>query len=396
MKISKPKIIVRPKDFTPTRQDMEIVGTFNMGASTIVKDGIEQIVGMVRVAESPIEEPRGKVLVPYAKVSPRGNPTYEIDFFQIDKRKEIIPGTLGKKELKVKKITLPWNNETIENVWLHRHISHPKLGFSRDGINFDWSENFSYFPSWPHEAFGIEDNRIIKLNGNYIFTSTSPDVDQSVGTSFVKTEDFKKIVRLPLPANNERQKYTPRFIFVSEKNAIPLPKRVNHPYMKDPLGEPAQCWASLTRDNAYQENSPARINVEFSFDLLHWGGPPHTLMRASNTKDTLGGGTNLEEGVVNGTNVFWGFYHYVSRGVYRAGLFAIDSKNPWNLVARTEPFLKPNQHEYRKKGYLPNVFYPTGLVIINDTAFLYGGQQDNWTSVQEFKKSTAIAFLETA
>jgi predicted GH43/DUF377 family glycosyl hydrolase len=60
-------------------------------------------------------------------------------------------------------------------------------------------------------------------------------------------------------------------------------------------------------------------------------------------------------------------YHGVdSNLVYRAGVALLDLENPRRVIARTpEPILEPEE-DYEKVGVVPNVVFPTGVVVIKD------------------------------
>ena len=68
MKPPKPfekKIIASPEDFSPTREDFKVIGTFNPGATTVkTNQGLETIL-FVRIAETPLKRIPSKVLLPF-------------------------------------------------------------------------------------------------------------------------------------------------------------------------------------------------------------------------------------------------------------------------------------------------------------------------------------------
>ena len=77
-------------------------------------------------------------------------------------------------------------------------------------------------------------------------------------------------------------------------------------------------------------------------------------------------------------------------GVYSAGVALFDLDNPSKLVGLSEePILEPKTDyetlrkgsAYEKKGFLPNIIFPTGIVAKGDELFIYSGAADTYTSV---------------
>lgn len=76
------------------------------------------------------------------------------------------------------------------------------------------------------------------------------------------------------------------------------------------------------------------------------------------------------------------FYHGVSdEGVYRVGVLLLDPKNPLRVIARSdEPLMEPEEW-YERWGQVPNVVFPCGAVLIDDTIFIYYGGADTVVGV---------------
>ena len=71
-------------------------------------------------------------------------------------------------------------------------------------------------------------------------------------------------------------------------------------------------------------------------------------------------------------------YHGVSKqgSVYRVGAMLLDTKDPTYVLGRTQgPILEPEK-EYEKVGEIPNVVFPCGCVVLNDTIYAYYGAAD--------------------
>src|SRR3989344_5426988 len=91
------EIIAKPEDFEPSCEKMKVIGTFNPGA--IMMDG--GVALMIRIAEAPIEEPKGEVWLPYVDVQNNENSPFKIKFDKVKKKK------LGREAIRKKEVRLP-------------------------------------------------------------------------------------------------------------------------------------------------------------------------------------------------------------------------------------------------------------------------------------------------
>jgi len=376
MKIPEPfykEIIASPEDFTPSSDKMKVVGTFNPGVTTIEEYGIEKTLLMIRVAESPVEEPRNHVLLPYLRVENKPDSDFCIEFDVIEK-KDLLE--INKTDVKLK-----------DGTTRLRHISYPIKAISEDGRKIDWKEDKpSLYPCYDHEKFGMEDFRIVKFNNDYLLTYVSPHNVTGVSTSIVITKDFKKFDRLPLGDN------TPRPIFTGIKDVIPFPEKVPSTHAKDELGNPEMYYAALTRPSSYPDISVPGIWVSYSPDLIHWGNA-HRIIR-SEYGEITGTGPPVEKL----DDMWFGIYHKVDRSqrsvVYEGAMFGLNLEEPWKLDHNSESLMKPNEFNIGD-GYVPNVNYPMGFVLRDGTSRIYSGEEDLCASVRYFYMEDLVRFLKS-
>lgn len=70
-------------------------------------------------------------------------------------------------------------------------------------------------------------------------------------------------------------------------------------------------------------------------------------------------------------------YHGVSQGgIYRVGVLLLDSKHPDIVLARSRSPLFEPEMPYEREGLVPNVVFPCGSVIYQNTLFAYYGGGD--------------------
>ena len=88
-------------------------------------------------------------------------------------------------------------------------------------------------------------------------------------------------------------------------------------------------------------------------------------------------------------------YHGVSWSTtYRVGAVLLDLEDPTVVKARTAiPLFEP-ETEYERKGVVPNVVFPCGLVVRAGTAFIYYGAADSVVGVATVKMSALLKMME--
>jgi predicted GH43/DUF377 family glycosyl hydrolase len=88
-------------------------------------------------------------------------------------------------------------------------------------------------------------------------------------------------------------------------------------------------------------------------------------------------------------------YHGVSDpgSVYKVGAMLLDYNDPYKILARTdEPIIEPMM-DYEKVGVVPNVVFPCGAVIKDDTLFVYYGGADKVIGVATIPVKSLLQLL---
>jgi len=95
-----------------------------------------------------------------------------------------------------------------------------------------------------------------------------------------------------------------------------------------------------------------------------------------------------------------GIYHGVKATagggpIYRVGLVLLDLENPARMLRRSDEWVIAPTAEYERKGDLPNVIFPTGLVHdpVTDDLRLYYGAADSSIAVAAAKLSDVMAYV---
>ncbi len=88
-------------------------------------------------------------------------------------------------------------------------------------------------------------------------------------------------------------------------------------------------------------------------------------------------------------------YHGVSWSTtYRVGAVLLDLDDPTIVKARTAVPLFEPEAEYERKGLMPNVVFPCGLVVRGTTAYMYYGGGDSVIGVATIKMATLLRMME--
>lgn len=88
------------------------------------------------------------------------------------------------------------------------------------------------------------------------------------------------------------------------------------------------------------------------------------------------------------------FYHGVGEDrYYRLGAALLDLKNPVTILARTNEAILEPEKNYEKQGHVPNVVFPCGHVLRDDTVYHYYGGGDSVVGIATTKLSDLLAML---
>lgn len=215
--------LIKKSDLLPGRPDFEIEGVFNPGAF-----GFEGRIGLLlRVAERPKQEAGWLSTA----VHHADSGEIEILRFRLDD-----PDLDAKSDVRV---------FTYRGQLLLTSISHFRLAWSEDGVHFTIDPKPTLLGRGPLETYGIEDCRVVSIDGTYHLTYTA-DSELGYGIGLISTRDW---------VNFERQ----GLIFPPpNKDCALFPERIGGDYMA--LHRPS----SPPHGGHY-------LWLSSSPDLRHWG-----------------------------------------------------------------------------------------------------------------------------
>ncbi|MBN1124882.1 MAG: glycoside hydrolase family 130 protein [Sedimentisphaerales bacterium] len=325
--------LITPVDVFPSRDDYQVVGAFNPGA-TLFKD---QTLLLLRVAECPQNK------TPDEQIAPILNPqTGQIEHFRMkndDPRITDIPDS---------------RSFYVDGQMFLTSISHLRLARSDDGIHFTVDSTPTMFPSLWSETFGLEDPRITRIDQTYYITYKSVS-DKGICTSLASTTDFRTFERHGV-------------VFCPENiDVVLFPEKIAGKY-----------WA-LTRP-VPRYIGPRGIWIASSPDLMHWGDHrPLLLPEPDSFHDGKTGGSCVPIRTDEGWLVIYHGSDQEDRYTLAAAL--LDLQDPSRVLARPREALMQPEADYEIRGFYGNVIFSCGAVT-NDTGWvtIYYGAADQYTA----------------
>ena len=80
-------------------------------------------------------------------------------------------------------------------------------------------------------------------------------------------------------------------------------------------------------------------------------------------------------------------------GVYAAGALLLDGERPARVLRRSpEPIMTP-EADFERDGFVPDVVFPTGAVVRDDTLSLYYGAADAFCGVVEVSLAEVLGAM---
>lgn len=247
-------------------------------------------------------------------------------------------------------------------------------------------------PFEKEESKGVEDSRIVKIEGIYYITYTAYDGINALGALITSTD----------LVNFERQGIiTPMFTFdefkvLAECNNAANVKYFRHVRHFNPTDK-VYLW---DKDVIY---FPRKINGKFAF--LHRIRPGIQLVTYNHIKDLtkeywsnyflhfnehiildpidiqhessyIGGGCPPIETEAGWLLIYHGVYDTSNGYVYTAAAALLDIDNPIKVIARLPyPLFEPKL-DYELNGVVNNVVFPTGTALFDDKLYIYYGAAD--------------------
>ena len=235
-----------------------------------------------------------------------------------------------------------------------------RLGYasSSDGYHIDERLLHPVFePILPVEKNGCEDPRLTEMEDRCIMTYTAYGDIYQIGLTTISIENMQ----------NKKWDWEERvfpFPNIRNKNAVIFPRRVNDRYLMCHRLDPD-------------------IYIAYSDDLRTWEDTILLMRPRSGFWDCVkigaaGPPIELDEGwllVYHGVDV---------KRTYRLGVTILDKENPERVVYRSKiPILEPTE-DYERFGFVPNVVFSCGTILLDGQLLIYFGCADTVVGVATF------------
>ena len=207
------------------------------------------------------------------------------------------------------------------------------------------------------EAYGVEDPRLIFLEGRIFMLYAGKDRDMArICETSIAKEDFLKRKW----AWSRQRLLLPIMVGIHNRNAAYFPRRINGRY------------ALLSRPMTMAEN----IWLSFSYDRIHWYDHREIIKARPGYWDDAkvgiaGPPIEIDKGWLL-------IYHGVEAKTwtYRLGYVILDKHDPGRVLFRSrEPLLEPEE-EFEREGVAPNVVFSCGSVLRDRELIIYYGAAD--------------------
>lgn len=259
-------------------------------------------------------------------------------------------------------------------------VSDIGIAESSNGTDFKNRRRF-ILPEHPWEKFGCEDPRVTKLgNSYYIFytaLSTNPPRAEGIKVGVAVSKDLETIT--------EKHLVTP---FNAKAMAL----------FPDKIG--GKIHAILT---VHTDQPPAEIclvtfdSIEQMWDEKHWATwyqnyKKYAISLKRKPEDHIEVGTPPIKTKYGWLIIYSYIQNYFSNGQKIFGIEAalLDFKDPTKVIGKTRaPLFTPDEY-YERIGIVPNIVFPTGLLLNGDILELYYGAADTTCCLASMRLSELI------
>ncbi|MBU4267414.1 MAG: glycoside hydrolase family 130 protein [Acidobacteria bacterium] len=228
---------------------------------------------------------------------------------------------------------------------------------SDDGYNFKVNDKPFMIPATEgifeeYEAYGVEDPRIVFIDGEYIITYSAYS-RHGVRIGLAKTIDFKSVERFSLITESDC------------RNVVIFPEKIRDLFVR--------------LDRPHSEISPWSIWISYSPDLKYWGESKLIMKPLQYHWDEMkiGPGAPPIKTSRGWLSIYHGVFPTMDGSVYRLGVALHDLEDPSKIIAIGDEWILQPEEVYEITGYVHNVVFTCGAVPEDDGSVkIYWGGAD--------------------
>ncbi len=265
------------------------------------------------------------------------------------------------------------------------------------------------FPNHDHESQGVEDPRIVKIDGTYYLTYTAYDGVNALGALATSTDlkhfekkgiivprigfdEFKRLAECSNEVNKKYFRHERHFspddkVFLWDKNVIFFPRRINgklhflHRIRPGIQIVAVKDLEELTKE--FWADYFVNFHNHIVIDPIHEG----------HEASYIGGGCPPIETKQGWILIYHGVRDTTEGYVYSACAALLDLKDPQKEIARLPYALFQPEFEWELHGVVDNVVFPTGTALFDDRLYIYYGAADKHIACASLNLSDLLAEL---
>ena len=268
------------------------------------------------------------------------------------------------------------------------------------------------FPQFKHEEHGVEDARIVHIDGLFYLSytaydgvnalgalATSPDLitwtKQGIIVPQIMFDEFKRLASTKSKLNEKYYRYNEhegvkerkgKKVMVWDKNVIFFPRRIN--------GKLHFLHRIKPDIQIVCVNELSELNTDFWQNyLLRFKDHVVLYPKLKHEISYIGGGCPPIETKEGWLIIYHGVYDTIKGFVYCACAALLDLENPEKVLARLPYALFQPELDWELKGEVNNVCFPTGAVVIDDKLYIYYGAADERIACASMSLSELLSEL---
>ena len=298
-----------------------------------------------------------------------------------------------------------------------RHGNYSTIGYCRLDGPLTVTERYDMpvlFPQGDDESHGVEDPRIVKIDGIYYLTYTAYDGVNALGAyataknlpNFEKKgiiapqityADFRRLAESKNPMNEKYLRYNghPTFhtdlakkSFIWDKNIVFFPRKINGKFYFLHRIKPDIQIACIPHLDEL-------TGIFWDEYFLHLYEYIMLAPKYAHEVSYIGAGCPPIE-TEHGWLVIYHGVHDTHMGYkYVACAALMDLENPAKEISRLPSPLFSPKHDYEIRGEVNNVCFPTGAALFGDTLYIYYGAADEQIACASLSLSALLGALLT-
>ena len=276
------------------------------------------------------------------------------------------------------------------------------------------SEKAILVPQAQYEFQGLEDPRIVCIEGVYYLSYTAYDGTNALGALATSTdlvswqkhgiivpqityEEFKHFTESEGKMHDKYARFNEyqishekqdRKVFLWDKNLIIFPRKINNKfYIFHRIRPDIQVVVAVEKLED--------LTIEFWQNyFIHFDDYIVLSPKYDHEVSYIGSGCPPIETDAGWLLIYHGVHDTVKGYVYSACATLLDIDNPEKEIARLPYPLFFPEKEWELKGEVNNVCFPTGAIVENDTIFIYYGAADERIAVASLSLRELLAELD--